>query len=359
MKVEFSKKTIKSLQRTLKIYAKSGNIEAVKKISAIIMLASGISIEKVADIWCVSTRTVYNWQNEFLVRRMGAFCGIKRRKGNAARLSDAQKEELKKIIVDGPEAAGFSRGSWTAVMISEVIEKKFKVYYNHRYICDLLKKMGMSYIKAKWVSDQADWEKKTLWKNETWPELLTRAKHEGAALLFEDEVSFALWGSLGYTWAIRGQQPLVKTSGKRRKLKVFGAIDYFSGRFVFQSEEGKLNSHSYITFLKKILSRFPGKVILIHDGAPYHTSEDTQNFLAANPRIEVVRLPSYSPEYNIIEYLWKNVKSHTHNKYFSDFSSLTKFVHYRLRYFQTHASEVLNLCDSYQDMLQHDDCKVA
>ena len=42
-------------------------------------------------------------------------------------------------------------------------------------------------------------------------------------ILFEDEASFAQWGSLSYTWARRGQQPEVPTSGKRKGYKVFGA----------------------------------------------------------------------------------------------------------------------------------------
>ena len=34
-----------------------------------------------------------------------------------------------------------------------------------------------------------------------------------------------------HTWARRGQQPKVPTSGKRKGYKVLGLIDYFSGRF--------------------------------------------------------------------------------------------------------------------------------
>ena len=52
-------------------------------------------------------------------------------------------------------------------------------------------------------------------------------------ILFTDEVSFALWGSLGRTWAPRGQQPQVKTTGKRKGLKLFGAIEFHSGAFYY------------------------------------------------------------------------------------------------------------------------------
>jgi len=59
-----------------------------------------------------------------------------------------------------------------------------------------------------------------------------------ALILFGDEVSFPQWGSLSHTWARQGQQPTVKTTGKRKGYKVFGFIEYFSGR-LFLSGSGQ------------------------------------------------------------------------------------------------------------------------
>jgi hypothetical protein len=66
------------------------------------------------------------------------------------------------------------------------------------------------------------------WCTTTWPHILRLAKARQALLLFGDEASFPQWGTLTYTWARRGQQPTVKTSGKRKGYKVFGLIDYFN-----------------------------------------------------------------------------------------------------------------------------------
>ena len=85
-------------------------------------------------------------------------------------------------------------------MIRDLIEKKYKVSFNRRYVCDLLKQIGLSYQKGKFISDKYDAEDRILWKNEKWPNLLQRAKQEKAVVLFEDEVGFALWGSLGYKY---------------------------------------------------------------------------------------------------------------------------------------------------------------
>ena len=87
-----------------------------------------------------------------------------------------------------------------------------------------------------------DAARRQAWLNDKWPTILRAAKRCKGLILFEDEASFAQWGSLSYTWARRGRQPEVPTSGKRKGYKVFGAIEYFSGRLFYQGIEGRCNS---------------------------------------------------------------------------------------------------------------------
>ena len=107
-------------------------------------------------------------------------------------------------------------------MIQQLIYARFGVYYNVFYIAQLLKNLGFSYQKAAFVSDHLDESKRQEWRTKTWPQILRRAQALQALLLFGDEASFPQWGTLTYTWARRGQQPMVKTSGKRKGYKVFG-----------------------------------------------------------------------------------------------------------------------------------------
>src|SRR5439155_1162966 len=85
-----------------------------------------------------------------------------------------------------------------------------------------------SFQKARFVSDHLDAAKRLAWLQDKWPAIVRAAKRCKGLILFEDEASFAQWGSLSYTWARRGHQPEVPTSGKRKGYKVFGAIAYFS-----------------------------------------------------------------------------------------------------------------------------------
>src|SRR5213080_458558 len=68
--------------------------------------------------------------------------------------------------------------------------------------------------------------------------------------LFADEVSFALWGSLSRTWAPRGQHPVVKTAGRCKGMKLFGAIEFFSGAFYYREAVGYTLSATALKQLK-------------------------------------------------------------------------------------------------------------
>lgn len=63
------------------------------------------------------------------------------------------------------------------------------------YGCTLLHNVGFSFHKARFVSDHLDAAKRLAWLQATWPAILRAAKRCKGLLLFEDEASFAQWGS--------------------------------------------------------------------------------------------------------------------------------------------------------------------
>ena len=181
------------------------------------------------------------------------------------------------------------------------------------------------------------------------PKILRQAQQLDAPVYFGDEASFALWGSLSYTWARKGHQPQVKTTGLRKGYKVFGAIEFFSRHLVYQGTQERFQSESYQSFLVHLLAQVSGKIILIQDGARYHTSKATRAFFEQHQdRLIVHQLPSYSPDYNPIEYLWKKIKTTaTHNRYFAEFVKLIQSVEQALQILTTQADEILRLMGCY------------
>jgi transposase len=143
-----------------------------------------------------------------------------------------------------------------------------------------------------------------------------------------------------------GQQPQVKTSGKRKGYKVFGLIEYFTGQFFYHGQEGRLTSTASIAFRRRVLEQTMQPLLRIQDGARYHTSAETKAFFTQHEaRLHVVQLPTYSPDYNPIEKLWKKIKQQdTHLHYFPTFEALTAKVEQALRKFANLPEEILALC---------------
>lgn len=343
----------KALTARLRIAEQLGDIGSVKRILAIQLLCEGVPKKEIASMLKVSAEAVRLWLRGFLLRGVKGL-ETKKPPGRPSRLTKSQKRELGKIIDQGPAKAGFNGNCWRSPMIQHLIYEKFAVFYSVYYICQLLKNMGFSYQKACFVSDHLDEKAREQWVSETWPEILALAKKKKAYILFGDEASFPQWGTLSYTWARKGQQPTIRTSGKRKGYKVFGLIDYFTGKFFYKCQESRLNSATYMGFLKEILSKTRKHIILIQDGARYHTSAATKGFFKQHrDRLTVYDLPSYSPDYNPIEKLWKKVKEEgTHLHYFPTFHDLIDKVEETLLVFKNTAKEVLSLFGLYKNSSQ-------
>ncbi len=261
----------------------------------------------------------------------------------------------------GPEAAGDATGCWNAALVQQLIEREFGKSFHVNYISTLLKNLGFRYQKARFVSDHLDEVARKRWRKRQWPALLRSARRQGALLLVADEASFAQWGSLSYTLALRGEQPVVKTTGKRKGYKVMGMVDYFSGRLFFEGGTGRLTATRSCTFLASILAQTSQPLVVIQDGASYHTAAETRQFVAQHAdRLSVHQLPSYSPDYNPIEHLWRNVKrDKTHNRYFPTFEALIEAVETALTTFQNDPAAVRQLMGSHLEVAAHCPRKAA
>ncbi len=145
-----------------------------------------------------------------------ASLAYRRPPGRPAKLTPSQKRRLCALIEAGPEAAGYGTGCWHSALIHALILREFGVLYNVQYVAELLRNLGFASQKARFVSDHLNEAARQAWLQETWTTILQVARRRGALLLFGDEASFAQWGRLGSTWAPRGQQPVVKTGGKRK-----------------------------------------------------------------------------------------------------------------------------------------------
>jgi transposase len=349
LRIQVSAATVKTLHAQLQQAYLKDDVRLVRRTTVLIdLLVHHVPMAVLCERWGLSASCLYDWQRAFLLHGLES---LRYRHGGGRRpkLTPQQKQRLVELLEAGPLVVGCETACWDAVLIRVLIWREFGVLYNRQYVCTLLHHLGFSFQKARFVSDHLDTVQRLVWLEQKWPTIVRAAQRRRGVILFEDEASFAQWGSLSYTWARRGRQPEVPTSGTRKGYKVFGAIEYFSGRLFSQGIEGRFNSESYQAFLQMILAQTTQHLFLIHDGARYHTSASTQAFLVVHSdRITAEPLPSYSPDYNPIEYLWKKTKKRaTHNKYCKEFAALTVSVEQALAYFATHPDTVLGLFGRY------------
>jgi len=237
--IAFSKETITRLQEEIRIAMRLSNIRLYRLAQALLWYGEGRNINDIAADMRVTVRTIFEWIKCFMHKGLSWLTGQHYKgRGRKSKMTKAQRKELYDMIVAGPEASGFNCGIWNCAMIAELILREFQVVYSPNYLPSILKKMGLSYQKARFVSDRLDEEEyqkaREKWEKETWPAILKQAKEENAVILFGDEVSFAMWGSLSRTWGPTGQQPEVKTKGIRKGLKMYGAIELRNGDFHYR-----------------------------------------------------------------------------------------------------------------------------
>lgn len=119
------------------------------------------------------------------------------------------------------------------------------------------------------------------------------------------------------SWFEKGKQRIIPTYGKHHGVKLLGILNYETGE-VFCQEEERYNAKVFLSFLKKVLKKYPtGRIVMILDNARIHHAKLIQPFLDENSdRLELMFLPPYSPNLNLIEGLWKWLKNDVINNVF-------------------------------------------
>jgi len=134
-------------------------------------------------------------------------------------------------------------------------------------------------------------------------------------ILAEDEASLYLQATTTAVWAPRGQTPVVRSHPGREKVNFYGTLNLHTGQeLVMQSE--KMNAETTMEHLQQILDAVPNApILLLWDRAPWHSGEPIRELLAANPRLEIMYLPTAAPDFNPQEHVWKATRravSHNH-----------------------------------------------
>jgi transposase len=130
---------------------------------------------------------------------------------------------------------------------------------------------------------------------------------------------------LGYGWIKRGKVFKILSNTGRRRLNINGAItvNTLRGEFRF---DATINAASAIALFQQIEAANPDapKIIVYCDNARYYRAKAVTEYLETS-RIEVIFLPSYSPNLNVIERLWKFFERQVpYNHYYKHFDQFSR-----------------------------------
>lgn len=166
-------------------------------------------------------------------------------------------------------------------------------------------------------------------------------------ILFEDESMIRDYQALANTWFPKGQQKIIPTYGKHRGVKLLGVLDYETGE-VFCAEEEQYDARVFLSFLETVVAQHPQeKIVMVLDNARIHHAKLIQPFLTEHAEtIQLLYLPPYSPQLNIIEELWGWLKrSVIYNVFYSTVAEIRAAVQTFIREInKTPARTVDRLC---------------
>lgn len=257
----------------------------------------------------ISPSTISRWISKYT--QYGARGLLGKKSSGRPKKVDCDKfgPKLLKILRSPATKYGFTTELWNSTRIRLVCKQELGVKFSKSTLWRALKNMELSYQMAERRAFEADPDARDEWLKKTWPRLQKKAKRERAVVLFEDESTLSLIPMMGKTWSKIGHTPIVTVTGKKGSLPVMSAIS-LSGRLFFKIPKNNVNSVEFITFVEQLLRDIKRKKIyLITDKGPSHTSKLTKAFIEQESRIELVFLPSYSPDFNPDERVWGRLKN--------------------------------------------------
>jgi transposase len=279
-----------------------------ERLDAIRLLHQGYTRAEVASILQVAESSVYDWQRKFREGGLAAL-STKIASGRKRLLTDKQLLQLYKWLRGSPHQLQFDFGLWTRKIVRDLIRREFGVDYSLQNVGKILKMLGFSPQRPVYQALERDEGQRQIWMEETFPAIKERAETEEAKIFFADEAGCRTDYHAGRTWSPVGQTPVVRNLGKHESIGMASAIS-MRGAMFWMTFDGAMNSALFTEFLELLIHDIDGKIFLIVDRAPYHTSKETSEWVKEHKdRIELFFLPSYSPDLNPDEWVWKNVKN--------------------------------------------------
>jgi transposase len=284
-----------------------------RRLLAVRRIKEGRSAAEVARFLEVHERTVRDWFCRW-ERGGESALAFKAHPGPSPKLDARQEREVLDWLEKSPLDFGFTTECWTAPRVARLVLERLGVKYHPRSLNRWLRGRDITPQKPRRRPRERNQEQIDRWVSEQWPLLLRKAAEHAAHGVMIDEAGAMMAPLLRRSQARRGHTPVIGQRGRHRlKVSMQAAVVMdSSGRA--RSLEFRTHPDSYVngektaSFLRQLLERVPGEVIVVWDRGNMHKGPAVRQVLAEFPRLRTELLPAYAPDLDPVEWLWSWIK---------------------------------------------------
>jgi transposase len=267
--------------------------KAADRIKTILLLNEGYTYKTIAHILHLDDTTIRRYIKEYDKSGIDGLLEDHYHGSNSF-LSEVQKRDLEIHL---------RANTYQSVKgVCFYVKQAFGISYSIEGMTHLLHHLGFVYKKTKVIPGKFDPSKQAVFLKMY--KILKKMKHIGDRIYFIDATHPQHNNMPHYGWIYKGETKTIKGNTGRKRLNLNGALD-LENMEITVLDEKTVNSESMIRLFLKLEENQPiGTIWAIVDNASYNHSRMIKEFLKKHKRVELIFLPSYSPNLNIIERLW-------------------------------------------------------
>lgn len=307
----------------------------VKRSQAILLLDGEKDIREIENITGYGRSQIFELRKQYL---KNGIVSIEDKRTGAPKelLTKRQRDEIVETVkTKVPKDLGTywkNYDHWTTSVLGDWIERDYKVTYKSKTSHYLLfKKAEFTYHKPGRVYHEYNETEVEKWKKSTKPKLKKLLTEEHTVVLAADEMILTTETTVQKVWLPQGEYPKIEcATGGRKRRSVYGFLNLKTGtEHAFKTELQNM----YVTkeVLEKVRAHYPKqKIALFWDNAGWHKGSVVREYIKKDGNIIVIHFPTYAPEENPQEHVWKSGRAQcTHNKFIENIDSATdEFVNY-------------------------------
>ena len=283
-------------------HRKERNRKVADRIKTVLLFNKGWEYKEIAEVLLLDDETIRRHVNDYLSsKKLSIESG-----GSEGKLTKKQTESLKHYLEENTYTKAES--------ICFYIKCKYGVSYTVSGMTMWLKNNGFSYKKPKGTPAKADPVKQEEFKK--FYKDLKKTTPDNEPILFADATHPTMATKVSYGWIRTGFNKTIPTTASRTRVNLMGSINLKTMDISVESYQ-TIDSNSIIEHFKKLKNKYPKatKIHMIFDQGSYNKSMATKE-AAEQHNIALHFLPTYSPNLNPIERLWKVMNEYVRNNRF-------------------------------------------